>query len=309
MKPQSKIKTTAWTLGAILPWATMAAAIQIALQHTSSAQLLIWSFAFATPAAFMWDKLLNGRSLRDMLNASATVLLVGLPGIFGWSAGLLLSLDRAPTIEANLLTYLWPLMMVALAPLAGESFSLPSLTGVLIGFLGAGLLVTGDRAIHIEGRYFLGYGLALAAALGWTLFVILLERQGEKARRRTPVFVAEAFVASVVIAFTIDGTVTRPPWVVIAAAAWLGVAPLSLSFVCWDRAMAVGHLALAGRLSYLDPLISTLLLVAVLGRLPTARTWSGMALIIIGVGIPELRRLCTLRCTPGSTIRSSPGRK
>jgi drug/metabolite transporter (DMT)-like permease len=231
----------------------MAAVIDAALKTLPSSQLLFWSFVFATPAAFLWDRLLGGRPAITLFRIELPVLLIGLLGIFGWTAGVQLSLDRAPVIEANLLTYLWPLMMVAMSPLAGERFSAVSLFGVVAGFVGAALIATGGKGVAIEPGFYVGYSLALAGALAWAVFVILLQRQGSHATRRTPVFVAAGCVCAFAMAFGIDGRISIPPPMAILEAAWLGIGPMSLAFVCWDRAVTINHLALVGRLSYLDP--------------------------------------------------------
>ncbi|PZQ86955.1 MAG: hypothetical protein DI534_15895 [Leifsonia xyli] len=283
------VRAGLWTLGAILPWATMAAAIESALKSTSSSQLLFWSFLFAAPSAFLWDRLLGGRRPATAgLWMPPVVLALGMLGIFGWTAGVILSLDRAPVIEANLLTYLWPLMMVGLAPLAGERFSSVALAGAVVGFVGAGLVVTEGKGFSVDPAHHLGYALALAAACAWAAFVILLRRRGEPGTRRTPGFVLAALCLATLMALVLDGGISVPAWSTLAAAAWLGLGPMSLSFVCWDRAVATDHLGLVGRMSYLDPLISTLLLMAVLGLAPTAAAWIGMALIMLGIAVPEL---------------------
>ena len=284
----SALHAAAWTLGAIVPWATMAAAIDAALKMVPSSQLLFWSFVFATPAAFLWDRLLGGRPAITLFRIELPVLLIGLLGIFGWTAGVQLSLDRAPVIEANLLTYLWPLLMVAMSPLAGERFSAVSLFGVVVGFVGAALITTGGKGVVIEPGFYVGYSLALFGAVAWAMFVILLQRQGSHATGRTPVFVAAGCVCAFAMAFGIDGKISIPPPMAILAAAWLGIGPMSLAFVCWDRAVTSNHLALVGRLSYFDPLISTLLLMIFMGLLPTLEAWIGMILIILGVALPEI---------------------
>lgn len=90
----SAAKTALWTLGAILPWASMAAVIEYGLHALPSSQLLFWSFLFAAPAAIFWDRLLGGQSVKHLFNVRGIVVAIGLLGIFGWSAGLILSLDR-----------------------------------------------------------------------------------------------------------------------------------------------------------------------------------------------------------------------
>jgi len=45
------------------------------------------------------------------------------------------------------------------------------------------------KGVAIKPGFYVGYGLALAAALAWAVFVILLQRQGSHATRRTPVYI------------------------------------------------------------------------------------------------------------------------
>jgi drug/metabolite transporter (DMT)-like permease len=72
------------------------------------------------------------------------------------------------------------------------------------------------------------------------------------------------------------------------ATAWLGVGPMAAAFLCWERAFRHGSAAKIGALSYLDPLLSTVLLALVLGKPLTSATWIGMALIIGGASAPTL---------------------
>jgi len=54
------------------------------------------------------------------------------------------ALQLAPPAEANLVNYLWPLLIVLLsAPLAGERLGWPHLLGALLGFAGVALLAFG----------------------------------------------------------------------------------------------------------------------------------------------------------------------
>jgi drug/metabolite transporter (DMT)-like permease len=66
-----------------------------------------------------------------------------------------------------------------------------------------------------------------------------------------------------------------------AAILLLGLGPTGLAFLAWDYATKHGHLALLGPLSYLAPLLSTLLLVAS-GETPARLTLLLSALLIIG---------------------------
>ena len=59
----------------------------------------------------------------------------------------------------------------------------------------------------------------------------------------------------------------------------MGLGPMGAAFFLWDRALKTGDAQKIGLLSYLTPLASTLLLMAVSGR---SLTWAiGLAAVLI----------------------------
>jgi drug/metabolite transporter (DMT)-like permease len=52
----------------------------------------------------------------SQLRVTGRQLTLGVYGLFGYHATLFFALQTAPQVEANLLNYLWPLLIVLLAP-------------------------------------------------------------------------------------------------------------------------------------------------------------------------------------------------
>ncbi len=196
--------------------------------------------------------------LRDWRAASPRLLMLGVYGLFGFHFFLFTALRLAPPIEANLINYLWPLLIVVLAPLflPGTVLTARHVIAALIGFGGAALLVTGG-AFRIESGHLVGYGCALASALIWSTYSLLT--------RRVPAFptgTVGAFCAvSGVLALVCHGlwepaaAITGADWLWMAA---IGIGPLGLAFFTWDAAMKRGDPRAIGTLSYLTPLLSSL---------------------------------------------------
>ena len=70
----------------------------------------------------------------------------------------------------------------------------------------------------------------------------------------------------------------------------MGIGPLGASFFLWDKAMKEGDPKQIGALSYLTPLLSTLILaISGLGQLNTI-SWIAGALILVGATIGTLGR-------------------
>ena len=224
--------------------------------------------------------------------------LTGVGGIFGYHFLLFSAFQHAPTLEANLLNYLWPLLIVVLSPLilAGYRLRLHHVLGALCGLVGAALIVTGGR-LQPNLAYLAGYLMAAAAALIWAVYSLLT--------KRLPAFPSAAvggfcFTSGILAsgAYLLQTgpaglAVVRPgDWPVLLL---LGAGPLGAAFFLWDAAMKRGDPRVIGSLSYLTPLISTLALVLLGGRQLTALSAAAMGLIVLGAVIGSMDALLPKR--------------
>ncbi|MEI4927684.1 EamA family transporter, partial [Klebsiella pneumoniae] len=77
---------------------------------------------------------------------------------------LFVAFRNAPPVEANLLNYLWPLLIVLLAPLLlpGTRLTRRHLLAAATGFVGAMLVVSKGHA-GFDSSYLGGYGAAAFA--------------------------------------------------------------------------------------------------------------------------------------------------
>jgi drug/metabolite transporter (DMT)-like permease len=210
------------------------------------------------------------------------VLALGVYGLFGFHFLLFLALRLAPPVEANLVNYLWPLLIVVLSPffVAGTTLAAHHVAGALAGFAGAGLLVT-DGGASFSAAHALGYALAFGSALVWATYSLATRRLAGLPTSTVSVFcLASGLLALVAHALF------EPRYVPVAAD-WpyllvLGMGPMGAAFYLWDRALKIGDPRAIGSLAYLTPLASTLLVVAIgAGRL-TATSLVAMALIVGG---------------------------
>jgi drug/metabolite transporter (DMT)-like permease len=289
---------------AIVLWGTLAAVVGHALDGVRPGALLVWSLFFAALTLSL-AHLARGGKARQLLPRDGRSLLLGLWGILAYHALFFEALARAPIVEANLLNYLWPLLVVVLAgPLGGQRAGRSALVGAAVGFLGAVIVVTQGRAVSFRREDAVGYACALVAAMAWASFSVLLRRRGDEAPDAAasadlsdPMtgFVNVSLLGALLLA-SARGDLHMLDRHTLLATAWLGVGPMAAAFLCWERAFRHGSAAKIGALSYLDPLLSTVLLALVLGKPLTSATWIGMALIIGGAGAPTL---LAIRLTDG----------
>src|SRR5205809_1148550 len=98
---------------------------------------------------------------------------LGVGGLFGYHALFFLALRLAPPAEAQLVNYLWPILIVLLsALLPGERLRLHHLAGALIALAGTVTLFAG-RGITLTGAYLPGFAAALVAAFTWAIYSVL----------------------------------------------------------------------------------------------------------------------------------------
>lgn len=288
MKGDGRRGGIGWALAAIVLWGTLAAAVGDALVGLRASTLVFWCLLFATPTLVLYELAVRRRPIAHVVVAPPPVVALGLLGIFGYHALLFTALELAPIVEANLLNYLWPLLIVVLAPaITSERPSSLMLGGSVIGFAGAAIVVTQGRWPDLAGGDALGYLLALLAAFAWSTFSLFLKRIGAAGENRMALFTVWSLGAATAWAAA-NGGLEVPELRALSAAAWVGAGPMALAFVCWERAMTRGRASTIGALSYLDPLLSTLCVGWVLGKPLTGATWAGMALIIAGAAVAPL---------------------
>ena len=210
------------------------------------------------------------------------VLALGVYGLFAYHFCLFLALRLAPPVEANLLNYLWPLLIVVLSPLfvPGTALRARHVLGALLGFSGAALLVTGGR-LGFSREGLAGYALAVAAAVIWSTFSLATRRLGGFATSAVSTFClvsgALALLCHALFEPSYRFAAADVPWLLA-----IGLGPMGAAFYLWDRALRDGDPRVVGTLAYLTPLLSTLLIaLAGAGRLH-ATSAAAMGLIVGG---------------------------
>ena len=94
-----------YALGAIALWATLAS-LGLALQHIPP--FLLTGVALTVGSIPAWP-------LYRQWRIPPGTLALGVCGLFGYHFLLFIALRHAPAVEANLVNYLWPLLIVVLA--------------------------------------------------------------------------------------------------------------------------------------------------------------------------------------------------
>ena len=262
-------------LGAIALWATLAS-LGVALAHVPP--FLLTGLALVIGSVPSWP-------LARQWRVPASTLALGVYGLFGFHLLLFVALAHAPPLEANLVNYLWPLLIVVLAPafLPGVRLRPVHVLAALAGFTGAALAIVGGSAAAAAGGsssrgFAWGFVPAAGSAFIWASYSLLTRRVAPFPTAAVGLFglVSGALSLLCHAAFEPPTALSATDWALIVAT---GIGPLGAAFFLWDAALKRGDPLRIGILSYLTPLVSTLLLSATTTRPLTA--WIAAATVLI----------------------------
>jgi drug/metabolite transporter (DMT)-like permease len=205
------------------------------------------------------------------------ILLLGVYGLFGYHAALFVALSTSPSVQANLVNYLWPLLIVLLAPLFSKKIKLNIrvVIGGLMGFIGASLAILSGSPS--DGLFYSGYLFAFMAAVIWSTYSLATNRIGSFPTPSVGLFALVSGILSIAMHFVFETQVSLTifDWMILVL---LGLGPLGAAFYLWDYAIKRSNPQEIGLLSFLTPLLSTGFLLVITGQ---ALSW----LLAIAAGL------------------------
>ena len=155
-----KLRATLIGFTAILMWSILAL-LTAASGTMPPFQLSAICFAIGSIPGIV--VLLLNPSRLALLKQPAKVWVTGIAGLFGYHFLYFTAIRNAPAVEAGLIAYLWPLLIVVgSALLPGERLRWYHVAGALAGLCGT-FLIVGRNGIHFDGAYAVGYGAAFYA--------------------------------------------------------------------------------------------------------------------------------------------------
>ncbi|CAH2602187.1 Permease of the drug/metabolite transporter (DMT) superfamily [Rhodovastum atsumiense] len=311
MRKNGELGATAIGGVAVLLWSALALLTVQAGGGLPPFELLALSFGIAFLAGLAMLGL-RGRAALAELRQPLAPWLLAFCGIFFYHALYFFALSAVPAAQASLIAYLWPLLIVLMAALlpGGERLRARHLGGALLGLAGTALILAARGGDGTTAGSVAGYAASFGCAFVWSGYSVLNRRfAATPASMLVGVCGAVAVAgAACHLAFEATAWPRAEQW---AAIIGLGVGPTGLAFLAWDHATKHGRLPLLGALSYLSPLLSTLLLIAA-GKASASGPLLPAAVLVIGgallaTGLPARRRQ-RARCAgaAGGSAGSAP---
>lgn len=278
-------RATGLGLVAVLLWAALAALTALA-GPIPPFQLAAMTFAAGTLVGVVWARL-KGQSLTLLAEVPLASWCLGVYGLLGFHACYFFALQAAPPLEASLIVFLWPLLLVLMSgalpkTLGGAGLRWWHVAGALLGLAGTVLmLMSKGGSIELSGSAW-GYVAAAAAALVWSSYSVLSRFFAAVPSTAVMGSCALTMLGAFVFHCTLETTVwpdTLASWLAIFA---LGLGPVGMAFYLWDEGMKHGDIRLLGVAAYATPLLSTVILAVTGLGTATPAVWMAAILIMAG---------------------------
>jgi drug/metabolite transporter (DMT)-like permease len=219
-------------------------------------------------------------------------LAIGIGGMLGYHALYFLALSGADPVPINLVNYLWPLLMVVLAPLIiGGRWRAGHVLGVLLGVAGMVLLLAPAAGFSGSPHPWSSFLAAGLAALVWALYSLATKAVRPFPSAAVGGFCLAAGLGALLLAFAVHGgaevardlaSISGHEWLLLLV---MGLGPLGAAFLCWDAALKRGDPRMLAACAYIAPLLSTCWLLVATGGRFDGRLWGALACITAGAAL------------------------
>jgi drug/metabolite transporter (DMT)-like permease len=228
------------------------------------------------------------------------LFLAGSLSMFAYHVIYFFALHLGEPIGVSLIHYLWPMLIVLLAPRSSNSRRGVRwhIASAALGMGGAALACV--SAIHpstglasAQGHSNVtmigAYALALLSAVAWAGYSLLGTRNTAISSHSVGAFCLSAGLACLALYFA-TGQMPRVTGPQSAVLLYLGIGPMGAAFYLWDYGMKKGDPRKVAVLSYATPVLSTIALSICLGTRMTFAMWIGTVMVAVSIAISSRSR-------------------
>lgn len=249
---------------AILLWSSLAL---FTTQANSVPPLLLLTLTFGVASVlFFVVYLFKGELKSSWKQTPKSAILMGGLGFYFYHFFYFYAFQNAPPVEAGLIAYLWPLLIVLMAGMTkGNTLSWTHLVGAVVAFIGTGIMLQSKGQVLTTDSntvyHWTGYAAAFACALIWSSYSVANRRYQDVPSSAvlwycliTTLLACVSHLAVEAQSWTTSTSFPATTWIAILG---LGFGPVGIAFFCWDLGVKKGNLSLLGVLSYTAPALST----------------------------------------------------
>jgi len=228
--------------------------------------------------------LARGERVARKFRMPARVWIIGTLGPWGYTVFFFHSYQLIPPVHASLILMSWPIVLLfANAAFRGRRIRWWHAAGATAGFAGATILVIGRNeggAVLPDGSLW-GYLMAAAGSLTFCAYSFARSSWPQVPTDAGALFCLAGAVLAALIHPLVETTVMPDAtgWLVVAA---FGLLSVTLSLYTWDYGMKFGQVRALVSLTYLTPLLTAFLLIAIGADRLTSAVTAACVLIVGG---------------------------
>jgi len=289
---EEQTRAYAYALAAVLLWSTVATAFKLTLERMSPPNLLLFS-SLTSSIVLLLVLVLQGKVGLVSGISRLEILRLGLFGLLNPLVYYMVLFEAYSRLDAQIaqpLNYTWPIVLTIFSFfLLGQRPGRRNIMGVAIGFIGV-------VVISLRGNWgggslpsLAGILLALGSSVIWAVYWTLNLRDKKDPVVKLYLSFSLSLPAVFLFTFLIDG-ISLPGAAGAVGAAYIGVFEMGVTFVIWLLALSHSRTtAQIGKLIYLSPFISLVLIWLVLGERILPSTFLGLVLIVAGIVVGGYR--------------------
>ncbi len=268
-------KTYALVGGAVVLWASWPA---LATLVFNAPPFLVLGLSALAGFAFMLFRAVFRNEIKEFTSIEVPTLLFVAFGLMGNNAFYLLAIARIGPAEANVVHYLWPVFLVALASVIHRRFpSRRQTLGVTAGFCGVAVALSPQMGTGFD---FYGVFLGACGALTFAVYSVVRSLARVEIDVVGPSLGLAGFGA--MAAHFIFEPLYSPSAIEWIAIILMGVGPFTIANILWDKATREGATATISSMAFLTPLVAMALLGTLGLGVVTTATVVGGCLAIVG---------------------------
>lgn len=257
-------------------WATETSLIKLT-ENLPPLETVSLSFAMAALLGLVVSAALGSNPL-EAFRQPRNVWIVTVIALVGYHACIYYAVKNAPALPAALLQGTTPLMIVlGSAFLPGERLRWWHVAGTFVGLAGVVSLVSGeDPAVTVAANPEFYLALVGIAAALWGLYSLATRTFADVPTSSMGMFFAAAAVIAGIGHLSIE-TFVMPSLGEWAAIVALGAFPMGLALYFWDHGVKRGDIQALGGISYFEPFLGALFVVALgQGDFHLSLLWAGV---------------------------------
>ncbi len=277
---------------AIFFWSTVATVFKVALKYLDPLNLVMYA-SFTSFVALFVIVLVKGKlnqirnyTRRDFGNS----MILGFLNPFLYYIILFKAYSLLPAQVAQPLNMVWPIVLVFLSiPFLKQKIGFSSFIALFISFAGVLLISSQGDIFHFGKSNPIGILLAVGSSFIWSFFFIynVRDKRDEELKLFLNFFFSSIFI---VLLNLFLGNFRVPAFEGIAAAVYIGLFEMGLTFLFWLKALSYSRST--DRVSnyvYLAPFISLIFIHYFLGEKIYGTTILGLLLIVSGIIYQKVR--------------------